>query len=231
MKKFYTRVAIARRDSGFAVTLDDRPIRTPSKAELFAPSEKLAQVVADEWSAQGDEVDPSTMPMTRLVNTALDRVAPRAADVVEELVAYAHTDLLCYRAVDQDELAAQQEKVWQPYLKWLKNSFDVELQTTSGVLPLTQSEAAIDTLRREVAALDGFSLTAFHAFVSGFGSIVLALALVRDFADFEACWTASVLDETHQEALWGLDHEVEDKRKRLKAELLASLDLWHFARA
>ncbi len=231
MKKFYNEVAVEPRAGGFAVTLDGRPIKTPSKANLIAPSERLAQVVADEWSAQGDDVDPSTMPMTRLVNTALDRVAPRAEDVVEELVAYAHTDLLCYRALDQDELLAQQDNVWQPYLEWLANTVGVELQTTNGVLPLTQSEAAITTLRREVAMMDGFSLTAFHAFVSGFGSIVLAFALVRGFADFEACWAASLLEETHQEALWGLDGEVEDKRARLKAELLASFDLWHFARA
>ena len=102
---------------------------------------------------------------------------------------------------------------------------------TSGIVPLTQSDDVIQTLTNEVESFDSFSLSAFHAFVSGFGSIVLALALVRGFQDFEACWAASLLDESHQEALWGLDAEVEETRNRLKAEMLASLDLWHFVRS
>lgn len=231
MKKFYETVAVAATQDGYSVTLDDRPIKTPAKASLILPTEALAEAVAAEWRAQGDDVDPSTMPVTRLVNTALDRVAPRMAEVVGELVGFAHTDLLCYRAVDQDVLVAAQTETWQPYLEWFKAHMGVELEVTSGVVPLTQSEDAIKTLSDEVASFDSFSLSAFHAFVSGFGSIVLAFALVRGFRDFEACWAASLLDETHQESLWGLEAEVEDKRNRLKLEMTTSLDLWHFARA
>lgn len=231
MKKFYETVAVAATKGGYSVTLDDRPIKTPAKAPLILPTEALAEAVAAEWRAQGDDVDPSTMPMTRLVNTALDRVAPRMAEVVDELVGFAHTDLLCYRAVDQEALVAAQAETWQPYLEWLKANMGVDLEVTSGVVPLTQSDEAIKRLLEEVASFDSFSLSAFHAFVSGFGSIVLALALVRGFKDFETCWAASLLDETHQESLWGLDAEVEDKRNRLKVEMATSLDLWHFARA
>lgn len=231
MKKFYETVTVATAQDGYSVMLDDRPIKTPAKASLILPTEALAEAVAAEWRAQGDDVDPSTMPMTRLVNTALDRVAPRMAEVAGELVGFAHTDLLCYRAVDQDALIAAQTETWQPYLDWLKVDMGVELQVTSGIVPLTQSEEAIKTLSDEVASFDSFSLSAFHAFVSGFGSIVLAFALIRGFEDFETCWAASLLDETHQESLWGLDAEVEDKRNRLKLEMTTSLDLWHFARA
>lgn len=126
---------------------------------------------------------------------------------------------------------AAQAKTWQPYLDWLKAELGVDLEVTSGIVPLTQSEAAIETLTNEIASFDSFSLSAFHAFVSGFGSIVLALALVRGFQDFGTCWKASLVDETHQEALWGLDAEVEETRARLKAEMLASLDLWHFSQS
>lgn len=229
MKKFYETVAVAPQEGGFAITLDGKAIKTPAKATLLAPTEALAEAVASEWRAQGDEVVPDTMPMTQLVNTAIDRVAPRKGEVAAELVAFAHTDLLCYRAVDQDELVATQVKTWQPYLEWLKMVLGVELRVTNGIVPLTQADEAIEKLTNEVASFDSFSLSAFHAIVSGFGSIVLALALVRGFKGFEACWAASLVDEHHQEALWGLDAEVEEKRNLLKVELLTNLDLWHFA--
>lgn len=231
MKKFYDTATVSAEEGGFSVLLDGRAIKTPSKAPLLMPSEVLAEAVAAEWQAQSEDVLPETMPMTRLVNTVIDRVAPRADEVVQELVAYAHTDLLCYRAVDQDELVAAQAKTWLPYLDWLKAELGVDLDVTSGIVPLTQSDAAIEKLTNEIASFDSFSLSAFHAFVSGFGSIVLALALVRGFQDFETCWSASLVDETHQEALWGLDAEVEETRARLKTEMLASLDLWHFSQS
>lgn len=231
MKKFYSAVTVVPEQQGYAVALDGRTIKTPGKVSLLMPSEALAIAVADEWRAQGEEVDPDTMPLTQLVNTAIDRVGTRVDEVIEELVAYAHTDLVCYRATDQDELVIKQNEVWQPYLDWLKLTLGVGLQVTSGIMPLTQDNDVTDALREELRQFDVFTLTAFHAFVAGFGSIVIALALVRGFKDFENCWEASHLDEAHQESLWGLDAEIEEKRVRLKTELLASLDLWHFARA
>ena len=228
MKKFYEKVTVTEEEGGFAVQLDGRGIKTPGKAALLMPSEALAKAVAAEWDAQAGEVLPDTMPMTQQVNTVIDRVAPRKEEVVQELVAYTHTDLLCYRAVDQDELVVSQARTWQPFLDWLKDTLGVELEVTNGIVPLTQSDTAIKKIANEVASFDSFSLSAFHAFVSGFGSIVLALALVRGFRDFDACWAASLLDESHQEALWGLDAEVEEARNRKREELLASLDLWHF---
>ncbi len=231
MKKFYQTVAVAAESDSYTVTLDGRTIKTPDKNTLNVPTSKLAQAVADEWQKQGDEVDPSGMPMTRLVNTAIDRVVPRRDVIIDELVAYAHTDVLCYRADEPDDLVKAQTDAWDPYLSWLKSEMGVELMVTSGILPISQPESITERLAGEIDRLDGFALTAFHAFVSGLGSVVLALAAAKGFRDFEQCWQDSILEQTHQESLWGLDLEVEEKRARLHAEMLAGLDLWHFARS
>lgn len=231
MKKFYSTVDAISGPEGFTVELDGKPIKTPDRNRLLVPTGELAEAVAAEWRAQEEEVNPSAMPMTRLVNTAIDRVTPRRDTVISELIAYAHTDVVCYRADEPEELVAAQHDLWDPYLAWMTDVFGVELQMTKGIVPVTQAESVIEKLKAEVSRLDGFALTAFHAFVSGFGSIVFALALVRGFRDFEECWQASILEQTHQESRWGLDQEVEEKRTRLRAEMLASLDLWHFTNA
>ncbi len=231
MRKFYTEVGVTADAEGYSVTLDGKPIKTPIKNSLFMPTEALAEAVADEWRAQEDSIVPASMPMTRLVNSVLDRVAPRRAEIIMELVAYGHTDLVCYRADEPGELVALQGQTWDPYLEWLKTELGVELAITTGVLPLTQSDAAIALLAAELQHLDDFALTAFHAFVAGFGSIVLALAAVREFSSFDQCWQASVLDQTFQENKWGTDPEVLENRERLKQDLMTSVDLWHFAKA
>lgn len=231
MRKFYTDVGVAGAGEGFAVTLDGKPIKTPVKNPLVMSTEALAEIVADEWRAQDENIVPNSMPMTTLVNTAVDRVTPRRVEIIEEMVAYGHTDLVCYRADEPDDLVALQQKVWDPYLAWLKSELGVDLSVATGVLPLTQSDAVIARLTAEISPFNDFSLTAFHAFVGGFGSIVLALAAVRNFAAFDDCWQASILDQTFQESLWGTDPEVLDGRARLKAELLTSVELWHLSQA
>lgn len=190
------------------------------------PTKALAQSVANEWLAQDETIIPATMPMTTLVNTAVDRVASRRAETVAELVAYGHTDLVCYRAEEPDELVDLQAKTWDPYLAWLKAELGIELAVTTGVLPLTQSEAAMARLAEELEKLDDFALTAFHSFVSGFGSIVLALAAIHKVKCFEECWQASILDQTFQENLWGTDQGVLENRERLWQDLLNSVRLW-----
>ena len=231
MRRFYTEVGVTEDAEGFSVTLDGKPIKTPIKNSLFMPTKMMAQAVAEEWQAQEESIVPSSMPMTRLVNSVLDRVAPRRAEIIMELVAYGHTDLVCYRADEPDELVVLQSQTWDPYLEWLKTELDVDLAITTGVLPLVQSDIAIARLTEELEKLDDFALTAFHAFVAGFGSIVLALAAVREFSSFDDCWQASVLDQTFQENKWGTDPEVVENRNRLKQDLMTSVDLWHSAKA
>lgn len=230
MRKFYSNVAVGEDGTGFTVTLDGRPIKTPMKNALVMPARNLAQSVADEWIAQEEIIVPASMPMTTLVNTSIDRVAMRRAETIAELVAYGHTDLVCYRAEEPDELVALQVKTWDPFLGWLQAGLGIELVVTTGVLPLTQSGTAMVRLASEVEALDDFALTAFHAFVSGFGSIVLALAAIHKFKSFEDCWQASILDQSFQEGLWGTDPEVLATRERQWRDLLTSVDLWHFAK-
>ena len=77
-----------------------------------------AEAIAAEWAAQTDIIDPMSMPFTRLVNTAIDAVAARAADVAADVVKYAGSDLLYYRADHPRALVDLQAKHWDPVLAW-----------------------------------------------------------------------------------------------------------------
>jgi chaperone required for assembly of F1-ATPase len=219
MKRFYTDVAIEAADTGFIITLDGRQVKTPGKSTLVLPTAALAEGVAAEWRAQGEEIDTDAMPLTRLANTALDRVKARFAGVASEIAAFAETDLLCYRADEPATLVKRQEEVWGPYLAWASETFDAHLGTTSGIMPVSQPKQSLAALRAQVDACDAFELTALHEFTNGFGSLVLALAYLQGFAPFDAVWKASILDQTHQEEKWGEDSEVIEKRDVLRSDM------------
>src|SRR5262245_13693770 len=48
-KRFYRRAGVAEKDGEFRILLDERPIRTPGRRVLSAPSRALADAIAAEW--------------------------------------------------------------------------------------------------------------------------------------------------------------------------------------
>src|SRR5512134_2965008 len=115
-KRFYTSVAVKDRDGGLALLLDGKPVRTPGKAQLLLPSRALAEAVAEEWRAQKGRIDPATMPLTKLANSVIDGVARREQAVIDDILAYAGSDLLCYRADGPRGLIEAQQAHWDPVL-------------------------------------------------------------------------------------------------------------------
>ncbi len=224
MRRFYENVAAEAADAGHVVTLDGRLVKTPAQATLVLPTQSLAEAVADEWRAQGEKIIPATMPKTQLVYTALDRVALRHEDVAREVAAFGGTDLLCYRADEPDDLVARQQEVWDPYLDWARGTLGADLKVTAGIMPVAQSDEALKALMTGVMGHDAFELTALHAFTNALGSLILALAYMKGYSPLQAVWQASILDSLHQEELWGLDQEVEEKREATYADLTAAAE-------
>src|SRR5579875_3721287 len=92
-KRFYKDAAVAEDgEGGFPVLLDGRPVRTPARQLLTAPTRTLAQAIAGEWQAQEDMIDPARMPLTRLANATIDAVAAQAQPVIEEIARYLGSD-------------------------------------------------------------------------------------------------------------------------------------------
>jgi len=223
MKRFYkTATAQAEADGTISVRLDGRAMKTPAKADMRLPSMALAEAIAAEWEAQQGEVKPAEMPLTRLAATAIDRVGADRSFATDEIVRYGDTDLLSYRAGDQEDLNAKQVAAWQPLLDWFRDRFDVQLAVTTGIMAVPQPEELKPRLHKICAAYDVFHLTALHAATSNTGSVVLGLALLEGRVDAVTASETSLLDELHQTSLWGEDAEAAHRRANLAADLQAT---------
>ncbi|MBI1415618.1 MAG: ATPase [Limimaricola sp.] len=206
-RRVWTAAKVLPAPGGWTVHLDDKPVMTPARAPLVVPTPAMAEAIAAEWQAQDKVVDPRTMPVTRMANSALDKVAPSHAAVVAHLAAYGETDLLCYRAETPAELAARQAEAWDPLLDWAAEALGARLRVGVGVLPVMQDRAALDRLSARVAAHDTFALTGLHDLVALSGSLVLGLAVAEARLEADAAWVLSRLDEDWQIAQWGEDDE------------------------
>jgi chaperone required for assembly of F1-ATPase len=226
LKRFYEEASAAACEAGFSVQLDGRDIRTPRQAVLVLPSAGLAEAVAGEWAAQGERIEPATMPLMSLACTAIDQVAPNRGAAIGELLDYAGSDLLCYRAEHPGALVARQAGVWQPLLDWAARDLDAPLRVTCGIRHEPQPEDALAALRRTVEALDDLSLTALDCATRTSGSLVIALALHRGRVGADAAFEAAELDATFQIELWGEDPEATRRRAAVCADLAAARSLF-----
>jgi chaperone required for assembly of F1-ATPase len=208
MKRFYKEVTVSA--ASFRILLDGRPVKTPARAPLELPTAALAEAIAEEWRSQGDDIAPEAMTLTKLANTALDRVAPMRAAVAGQVTAFVN-DLLCYRAEHPAELVARQSAEWNPLLDWVAERYGARLQTRPGIVHFAQSDDSIAALRRAVEAHDDFALTALATVAPILGSLVLTLALAEARLDAEAAFALSTLDERYQTERWGKDVEAEKR--------------------
>ncbi|HYF06613.1 MAG TPA: ATP12 family chaperone protein [Acetobacteraceae bacterium] len=236
MKRFWERATVvAEEDGGFSVRLDGRPVRLPGGAPLRVARPPLAEAVAEEWNAagggaRGGALRMEEVPITRLLGTAQERIAPDPAPMVEGLAKYGETDLLCYRA-DDPRLAGEQAAAWQPVLDWLALQHDAPLRVTQGVMPVAQAPESLAALRRAVSAHGAEELAALGMAVPALGSLALGLALSAGRIGAEEAHRLSVLDELFQERLWGVDDEAARRRERIAAEVALAARFLALARA
>ena len=218
LKRFWATVDVAEGEGGWAVLLDGRTPRTPAHAKLVLPTEAAARLVAEEWAAQGEFLEPGTMPATRLASTAIDRVSQTREPVAAEIAAYAGSDVICYLAENPTSLIERQQAEWGPWRDWAARELDVVLHAAAGIVHRPQAPEALERVKALALAMDDHSLTGLATAVPLFGSAVLGLAVQRGALSGEAALDLSRLDEAFTEERWGVDEEAAARTAAHRAE-------------
>lgn len=212
MKRFYTAAGVEPAGEGqWRIVLDGRPVRTPGRRPVEIANRDLAEAVAAEWQAQGAFIDPVSMPLVRLVNSALDGVEPNKAAVAAEIVKYAGSDLLCYRADSPAALVALQGDIWDPLLAWVREEIGAAFILSEGIIHVTQPPRSLEAVAKALPD-DALRLAALNLATTLSGSSVIALALWRGRLTAEEAWRAAHVDEEVQETMWGVDAEAMERR-------------------
>jgi chaperone required for assembly of F1-ATPase len=225
LKRFWKEAGVQEVEGGWLVVLDGRAPKTPAHARFVLPTEAAARLVAEEWDAQGEFIEPGTMPATRLAATAIDRVSQTREPVAEEIAAYAGSDALCYVAEHPTGLVAEQARAWAPWRDWAASELGVVLEVAEGIVHKTQDPAAIARVKALALEADDFALTALATAVPLLGSAVLGLAVMRGALSGEAAFDLSRLDEAWQERQWGVDEEAAQRTEIRRGEAVL-LDRW-----
>ncbi|MCB1381544.1 MAG: ATPase [Notoacmeibacter sp.] len=225
-KRFYSEAGVSEAEGGFAVTLDGKVLRTPSRKLLALPTRAAADLVAGEFAAQVDVINPLTMPVLRLVNAALDGVAQYPDAVADDILRFSGSDLLCYRADTPERLVVAQAEAWDPVLGWLRDVQGATFLLAQGVIHQEQPAEAIAAFGKAMEGLrDPLRLACLHSMTTLTGSAMLALAVARGFLSAEQGWAAAHVDEDWNIGQWGEDDEAKARRAARKIEMMAAASL------
>jgi chaperone required for assembly of F1-ATPase len=224
VKRFYRAVEVREVEGGrHALALDGRVARTPGRNILAVTSRALMTRVKAEWERQRETIDPADMPLTRLLNSAIDGVAQTMAETRAEILRYAGSDLLCYRAEEPETLAQRQAEAFDPTLRWAAEKLGARLTVAVGVVHVEQPQESIEALRRALEACDDpVALAGLSAMTNLTGSALLALATAHGFLEPRDAWQAAHVDEDFQNERWGVDAEAAVRREARWREMEAA---------
>lgn len=218
-KRFYKSAEVELRGGAHTLLLDGRAAKTPARNILAVPNLDVAQALAAEWNAQEEVVNPLKMPLTRLVNSALDGVSNEQDAVRAEIVRFSGSDLVCYRAERPDTLVQEQAEAWDPVLAFAKQAFDAEFHVVAGVMHKAQPPQTLAKMEAEIARFDdALKLAALNVMTTLSGSALIALAVAHRYFDVETAFAVAHVDEDYQARLWGADDEALERRTLRKRD-------------
>ncbi|WP_095012784.1 ATP12 family chaperone protein [Tsuneonella mangrovi] len=228
MKRFWKEVSLGEVDGGWQVALDGRPVRTQGGKPQVVANKALAELLAGEWRAAGEEIGAADFPLRDIADYAIDVVAGDREAIANKLLAYAETDTLCYRADPDAPLLQRQQAVWEPIVAAFEAREGVRMVRVSGIVHHPQPQATLDALRKRLEALDPLVLAPLEAMTSLSASLTIGLSALEPDADLEALWAAAELEERWQAELWGEDEEAAARHARRTAAFMQAAQ---FARA
>ncbi len=218
MKRFYKNVSYDKKGDNYRILLDDRALNTKSGQNFLVPSVELAKEIVTEWVEQDDVMDPQTMPLTQIVNTKIDHVSKKRAEISRKILKYLDTDLLCYIASEPSELVNLQNYKWGKWRSWFEHSFDCTLKTTTGLVALSQSDEIHDKLSSKISSLSDDEFTVLQIIVPLSGSLILAFAMIAGKATSQDVIDACFIEEDYKNTLYnsdkcGADPYIDSKKK------------------
>lgn len=188
LKRFWKSVSIEESSLGYVVTLDKKPLKTPSAAVLQIPGNKktLATLIAAEWSqVSSASIRQHQLPLTSLAARAIDHLDMHHRDrpaTIQTLLRYLDTDAVLIHIKGSDRFQKMQEDEWTPIRLWAQTFFETKishLPAEAGIISHKQSPETRAAALKWVETLDKWDLAAFERSVYVTKSFLLSTLLVE----------------------------------------------------
>lgn len=215
MKRFYKNAHYEFKEGRYYFYLDNKPIKTPLGHLLSTISENRAEKTVLEWQNQSEVISPKSMPVTKFLNSTLDRIQAQKSVIMQQFLEYAQNDCIFYFS---EHLQVEQNKNWLPIIQCYENKLDTKLFYGSVLSLDKQSQKYLDYIQQELSGITDEELAGLHVIITALGSILLALHAFHGHISYETALLYSRLEEDYNIQEWGLDMEAEKQRLALEKD-------------
>lgn len=219
MRRTYKRVTVD--PTTFGILLDGKSALTPLGMPLVLPHAALAEAIAQEWVEQENEIRKYTMPLTHIACVAIDVVGHKRNDVTDDILEYADTDLVCYRAGNIPELQQLQDALLNRVIQCVTEQLGIQLAITSDLMPVAQPIINKPILKKVFSRFSEWKLAGLISVTKSLGSLILAFALSENHITGAEAFRLSHLEEAYETECWGQDEEKSSSMLRMEQEILA----------
>lgn len=216
------KISVEHCSAGFRIINDGTQLKTPLGKDIILPNLHTGEAIAAEWLAQGNKIRKETMPLTQIACVAIDLVQEKRSEVYNDILLYADTDMLCYRAGNIPELLALQEKELTPVINWAENKLTLKLNITDGIMPVVQDKEIRSKILNLLRQYNEWQIAILASIVKPLSSILLSLAMLEQLVDSQQAFYLSHLEESYETGKWGADSEKEQRLNKLKQEILSA---------
>ena len=147
----------------------------------------------------------------RVLFFSFDLNKNRRSDILDKMVSFLSTDLVCYRAEKKSELENIQKKHWDPLIFFVKKKYGLIFKTTNGIIPIKQNPSNKTKLLKTLKKLNRHELTAFYYITIFSNSNIIALNFLANNINFKNAWKFLSLEESYSLKKWGQDKEAKEK--------------------
>ena len=217
------KIAVSQLPEGWAVTANSKQLKTPLGNALILPNPPLAEAIATEWQGMSPrKITKAAMPLASIACIAIDLVREKRASVIADILPYAQTDMLCYRAGEIRALRQLQEQQLDPVIAWAQEALHISLRVTDSIMPVAQPLENAPRLQHLLETMEEWKLAVLAVLTKPLSSLILALAVVHQHLEAENAFILSHLEENFETQKWGVDAEKEAKIASHRDEILAA---------
>ncbi|XP_065066366.1 ATP synthase mitochondrial F1 complex assembly factor 2-like [Rhopilema esculentum] len=205
-QRFYKNVTINEDKGKYFIQLDGKNVKTPLRNDLYAPTQKLASIVASEWSSQKQTILAHQMHMTSLCNTCIDNPRKRTKeDMIHDALSFLNSDTLCARTPieESEHTAKMQSEKWDPVLHWFSKRFDVEIVSSTDIFGFEQPEMTMLKMKQYLSKLSRWQLEGLEFSVDSVKSFIIPFAVIENYTTINEAIYLARLEVNLQIEKWG----------------------------
>ena len=210
-------LTVIKKNNYFFFLLNNQKLKTSLNNKIKVKDKIIANILKDKINLLIKNKEIQKSYFMKILYFHFDLKRQNINFFKKKIIENLNTDLLCYRANKDSEIAAIQKKKHDPLLNFVEKEYKLLFKVVNNIMPVNQDTYNISKLKNILNILNKHKFTAYYFMNTFSNSNIIALNFLANNIESDYLWECIVLEETYSLKKWGKDKEayrrLQDKKK------------------